>query len=947
MYVGRKQKRSGKLWLLILPALIFTILFFSPGQTAAQEEKTLRVGYYQSKEFQEGMTDDDPKSGYAYEYLQKVAAYTGWKYQYVYGDWDELYQKLLRGEIDLMAGISYSRERAAQVRYPDYAMLNETFYIYKDSDDTSMKCGVFSSYAGKRIGTDASNAKMNVLLERWAAENRVKLTTVSYDSIADCARDFNEKRIDAFVSAENIVSSYTGITPVEKIGREPYYLCVAKDNPELLDELNMALSVMEEQDALYLDELKSRYSTESSVSVFLSRQEREWMEHHDTLTVGYLDQYLPYCDTDEDGNVTGMLSDLMPDLLAALPGNYRPDVRFVAYEDQKTMQDALKNGEADVIFPVSGEVWYAEQGAYQQSSNVVTSRVDLVYRELYTEKTVARIAVNENNQLQYYYTIMNFPDAEIVLCDGSEKCVEAVKTGQAGSTVVSAFRAHYLVGKEKQLLISPLAKAENCCFGVTFGNTALLRLLNHGLSILGDSYGLDHTYKYSAQMKAYTLSDFIEDHAVAFASGMLLLLIGVVLFFLNREKQQMKLAEKEARQKQQLEEALSAAEEAGRARTVFLRNMSHDIRTPMNAIIGFTNLAAKAGQDQKKVQEYLLKILVSGNYLLAIVNDVLEISRIESGKTHLNEAPCSISEVVDETAVIIREQVLEKKQNFMIDITQVKHDGVICDKLRIREILVNLLGNAVKYTPDGGKISLQVQEKEDPVDGYACYETRVADTGCGMSPEFLTKVFEPFAREQNSTVSGIQGTGLGLSITRHFVDLMGGTIDIRSEEGKGTEVIILLKHRLAEVAKPKEQTAAGLEQKPESFAGMRILLAEDNELNQEIASAILEDAGFVTEQAENGKEAVERVSAAEAGYYDAVLMDLQMPVMDGYEAARQIRALADPAKANIPIIAVSANAFEEDRKASIAAGMNAHIAKPIDVKLLMEILTKYLRPELD
>lgn len=939
-----REKIRNK-WIRIVGLCLFCWLFLVPVSmhTYAQDEKTVRVGYYFSDGFQEGMAEDQPKSGYGYEYLQKVAAYTGWKYEYVYGSWGELFQKLLDGDIDLMAAVSKSAEREQRIGFPDYEMLSETYYIYKDVDDGSMRSGEIASYQGKRIGTEEKDAKMNDWLNRWIEETGAQITVFPYQSIEACAQDFNDKKIDAFVSAENVVSSYSGITPVEKIGREPYYLAVTKNRPELLNALNMALSVMEEQDALYLDELRSHYSTESSVAVFLSRQEQDWMDTHDTVIVGYLDHYLPYCDTGEDGKVTGMLSDLIPELFASLPGKYDPKVIYRAYENQQAMQESLKTGETDLIFPVSGEAWYAEQDSYQQSSNVVTSRVDLVYKEPYTEKTLASIAVNEDNQLQYHYTVMNFPESELVLCKGSDGCVEAVKQGRAGCTVISAFRVHYLMGKEKQLNISPLAQVEHRCFGVAFGNTALLRLLNHGLSILGDGYGLEHTYRYSAQMRVYTLSDYIEDHALAFTIGLFVVLLCVVLFFLKRESRQQQIAQKEAQQKQALEIALSAAEEAGRARTVFLRNMSHDIRTPMNAILGFANLAVKALGDQKKVQEYLLKILVSGNHLLAIVNDVLEISRIESGKTHLNEAACSLAEIVSETEVIIREQALEKKQKFVIDISRVRDEYLICDKLRMREILVNLLGNAVKFTQEAGSISLQIIQKPESEPGYGCYEIRIKDNGCGMNPSFLETVFEPFAREQNSTVSGVQGTGLGLSITKHFVDLMGGTIEIQSKEQVGTEVIITLHQELAQKEElPECETKQEEPEVVADFHGNRLLLVEDNELNREIACAILEDAGFLVEEAENGKEALDRVQESTAGYYDAVLMDLQMPVMDGYEAAKQIRLLPDPALHNIPIIAVSANAFEEDKKASLEAGMNAHIAKPINVKELMRVLTEYI-----
>ena len=370
--------------------------------------------------------------------------------------------------------------------------------------------------------------------------------------------------------------------------------------------------------------------------------------------------------------------------------------------------------------------------------------------------------------------------------------------------------------------------------------------------------------------------------------------------------------------------------------------MSHDIRTPMNAVVGFTNLAIQAGDDKEKVQDYLAKIQVSSNHLLGIVNEVLEISRIESGQTKLDETVCSIADIVNETSVIIGDQALEKNQKFTTDISHVQNLYVYCDKLRVKEILVNLLGNSVKYTQIGGQISLCILELPCEQKGYGNYEIHVKDNGCGMSKEFLKKAFLPFERQSTSTVSGVQGTGLGMTIIKGFVDLMGGTIQIQSEENKGTEVIVKLCHKLAEaptdIISPVKQ-----EYSTESFKGKRILLAEDNVLNREIAVAILEDTGFLVETAENGAVAVEKVRSALAGYYAAVLMDIQMPVMDGYAATRAIRKLEDAGKAMVPVIAVSANAFDEDMEASRAAGMNGHLAKPIVAADLLETLGQIIK----
>lgn len=886
------------------------------------------------------MDDRSPKSGYSYEYLQKLASYTGWKYEYVYGEWDELFEKLKDGEIDLMAGVAYSEDRVDQIGYPDSEMLNETFYIYKDTDDSSMQCGDIASYSGKKIGTLKGDQRMTAALEQWKARHRADIEIEYYSDFTECARVFNEQQIDGFVSADNVVSSYSGITPVEKIGKQLFYLCTAKEREDLLSELNMAMSIMNERDAVEVDELRNKYYTETTVSVFLSQQEQQWMKEHAQITVGYLADYLPYCDKAEDGSATGLVSDIVPDLFDALSGDYDPEIIYRCFDDQQEMLDCLKNGEVDFVMPVSDGKWYAEQEEFVQSSAVVAFPIALVYREPYDNEVTSRIAVNQNNLRQYWYTLANYPDAEIVMYDGIEACIDAVNSGEADSTLLSALRVSQLLNGEKKLNIITLSDSEKLCFGVAAGNKALLQILNHGLSILGESYGLNHTYRYLDTVVTYTLTDVIQDHVWLFIGLPTVLLILIVTYFIHREQEQKKAAQHELKQKELLEKALCAAKQASVAKKVFLQNMSHDIRTPMNAVLGFTNLAIQAGGDTEKTQDYLSKIKISGNHLLGIVNEVLEISRIESGQTKLDESVWSIADIVKETDIIIRDQALAKKQEFSIDIWQVQDMYIYCDKLRVKEILVNLLGNAVKYTQTGGSISLRIIQKPCEKENFGNYEIHVKDNGCGMSEEFLQKIFEPFERQANSTISGIQGTGLGMTIIKGFVDAMGGTIDIKSEENKGTEIIVRLCQRIAEAPEKSEEQKT-ISCSPELFAGKRVLLVEDNSMNREIATAILEEAGFKVDTAENGAIAVEKVTYYPEGFYDVILMDIQMPVMDGYTATRKIRSLENKAIAKIPIIAVSANAFDEDRQTSLEAGMNGHLAKPIVVDELLEVLGGY------
>ena len=939
MLTGNLQikKLSHYFLITILWCLCVGVLAFFSVDVSAQSAETVKVGYYFSNNFQEGMDDRAPKSGYSYEYLQKLASYTGWKYEYVYGEWDELFEKLKDGEIDLMAGVAYSEDRVDQIGYPDSEMLNETFYIYKDTDDSSMQCGDIASYSGKKIGTFKGDQRMTAALEQWKARHRADIEIEYYSDLTECARVFNEQQIDGFVSADNVVSSYSGITPVEKIGKQLFYLCTAKEREDLLSELNMAMSIMNEQDAVEVDELRNKYYTETTVSVFLSQQEQQWMKEHAQITVGYLADYLPYCDKAEDGSATGLVSDIVPDLFDALSGDYDPEIIYRCFDDQQEMLDCLKNGEVDFVMPVSDGKWYAEQEEFVQSSAVVAFPIALVYREPYDNEVTSRIAVNQNNLRQYWYTLANYPDAEIVMYDGIEACIDAVNSGEADSTLLSALRVSQLLNGEKKLNIITLSDSEKLCFGVAAGNKALLQILNHGLSILGESYGLNHTYRYLDTVVTYTLTDVIQDHVWLFIGLLTVLLILIVTYFIHREQEQKKAAQHELKQKELLEKALCAAKQASVAKKVFLQNMSHDIRTPMNAVLGFTNLAIQAGGDTEKTQDYLSKIKISGNHLLGIVNEVLEISRIESGQTKLDESVWSIADIVRETDIIIRDQALAKKQEFSIDIWQVQDMYIYCDKLRVKEILVNLLGNAVKYTQTGGSISLRIIQKPCEKENFGNYEIHVKDNGCGMSEEFRQKIFEPFERQANSTISGIQGTGLGMTIIKGFVDAMGGTIDIKSEENKGTEIIVRLCQRIAEAPEKSEEQKT-ISCSPEFFAGKRVLLVEDNSMNREIATAILEEAGFKVDTAENGAIAVEKVTYYPEGFYDVILMDIQMPVMDGYTATRKIRSLENKAIAKIPIIAVSANAFDEDRQTSLEAGMNGHLAKPIVVDELLEVL---------
>ena len=956
-------KKCRNIWgILGLACLALMINFISlPYVVAASDEaeQIVQVGYYQRKDFQEGTSDGTPKSGYAYEYLQQIASYTGWNYEYIYGDWDELYRKLEAGEIDLMAGVAYSDEREKQISYPDYDMLKETFYIYKDSDDSSIISGNFDSYAGKKIGT-VNEKRMTSCIEKWVSENNVDIEICYYKDINDCAEDFNNGNLDGYVSADNIVSSYTGITPVEMIGKEPYYLAVSKDRDDLLEKLNETLSVIQEQNAFYLDDLRNKYATESSVNIFLSRQEQEWMEEHPKITVGYLNNYLPYSDTDAKGEVSGLIADVVPDIICALPGKYRPGITYQGFENQQEMLESLKNGEVDFVFPVGGETWYAEQQEYRHSSPVVTSSMELVYGDKTDRDSIRKIAVNKDNMLQYYYTIASFPDAEILKYDTIEDCIRAVRKGKADGTVINALRVFQLVHSQNGLSMSPMQNTDDRCFGVAKDNSSLLQLLNHGLSILGKDYGMNHAYQYMGDLVSYTITDFVEDHIPLAATVLILVLAGSVIFVIKRYQKMRESAEREKEQKILLEDALNKAREASEAKTVFLRNMSHDIRTPLNGIIGIIDINNKC-QDEKLIRENRQKAKTSAYHLLDLVNNVLEMSRLENEVSNGNTTEFipdygAASETTQEAVDL--EQLIRDVMDIMsvqavsagLTLThetegeyQEHWPNVIGNPVHIREIFLNIVGNAVKYNKDNGSIDWR-DELIEAEEGGVVYKCMISDTGIGMEKEYLEHIFEPFSQEHTDARTVYQGTGLGMPIVKTLVDRMGGTIEIESEVGTGSCVYITLPFKATEnFQEIPEAEKAG----EPSLTGKRILLVEDNDLNLEIAQFILEDAGAEVITARDGKQAVDTYMAKPSGTYDAVLMDIMMPVMNGNEAARRIRMSGWADAQRIPIIAVTACVSEENRTASSDAGINGYITKPLDAEKLISMLVELFRNKTD
>ncbi|MBR4343391.1 MAG: transporter substrate-binding domain-containing protein [Lachnospiraceae bacterium] len=946
---GRKTINNRIIAVVI--CLLLAAVFVMPERAWAQDHKEIvRVGYYENEVFQEGAKEGSVKTGYSYEYYLKLSEYTGWKYEYVYGSFGELYQMLLDGEVDLLAGLAYKEDRKDIIGYPALAMGSESYNLVKHDHDTEITADP-STLNGKKIGV--LNSAMVDVLNRYLSDHGIKSEVITFDDYEKLFLKFDSGELDILAAEGDGAYGRSNAEVLFSFGGSDYFLCTNRNKPELLSELNSAQSLLAAEEPNYLSNLKTKYYPISVSSRAFSATEKEWILTHDTLKIGYLENYLPYSDTDENGNVTGIIKDLVPEILREL-GMKNASVSYHGYKSYDDMIADMSAETIDTAFPVGGGLYYSEENGMYQSSPVISAATEIVYKGEYSESTVKSFAVNKNNKMQLYFLSTVYPEAEIVFCSSIDECLEEVMDGKVGATTLNGMRANDLLknSKYRELSHRNIGKSDDRCFGVEIGNEGLLKLLNRGISVIGSDYVQNLAYRYTDELYSYSFFDVVKDHMGVFV-GIGAVIIGIVLFFLARDsrRKRKEIAEKEkaraeleetnrelADSRKALSEALEEAEQGSRAKTVFLNNMSHDIRTPMNAIIGFTGLASSHLDDKEQVKDYLDKITVSSQHLLELINDVLDMSRIESGKVTIDMAPVYLPGLLDDLKTIIQSNISSKGLEFTVNTEGVVHENVITDKLRLNRVLLNILSNSIKFTPDGGKISFSVSEKQLPDNDLAGFEFKVKDNGIGISKEFQKSIFEPFTREKTSTVSGIQGTGLGMAITKNIVDLMGGTIEVKSEEGKGSEFIVYIPCKLAETAASSEQNGNEVH----DFSGKRVLLAEDNDMNQLIANAILTELGFEVDIAINGKEAVDKIESNTSGYYDIVLMDIQMPVMDGYEATKAIRALGDKKKAEIPIVSVTANAFEEDKQMALKSGMNDHLAKPYDIPQITKTLAELL-----
>ena len=1065
----------------VMLSLLLLLSAVLPVKAAAEtaSAKVVRVGSFEDTF--NYVNEKGARKGYGYELLETLSGYAGWQFEYVTCDWSDCFEKLKNGEIDIIGGISYTEDRTQEMLFSDEPMGVEKYYLYADLSRADISASDFKTLNGKKIGV-LMGTEPEVMLAEWEEKYGLKTEHVNISNNEDVKQKLANHEIDCFVSLEESFWAERGISTITRVGESGIYYAINKNRPDIKEELDDAMRALDEAVPFYTADLYKRYFSMDYTPI-LTGEEKAWLRKHGAIRMGFLASDSGVSTFDPaTGEFTGVITDYIQ-FAADCLGNQELEFQLVGYDSKEAELDALKSGEIDMIFHCDQNPNLAEEYHFACTNTTWTSNLMAVTnKQHFNENNVNRIAVPQNKLSLKKYLAFYYPQWEIVDCDTQEDAARLVKDGQA-DCFVTGISSENKYSKKYSFYSVPLVNPVRSCFAVNSGNRSLLSILNKTIKAMPVNMLAGALAMYKSSARKVTLSDFIKDNffkVMLISSIAVAVVLLTILMLLQKARKAEAAARKAASDTQELnaklQVAVEKAESANRAKSTFLSNMSHDIRTPMNAIIGFTTLALSNIDDTDRVKDYLGKTLASSNHLLSLINDVLDMSRIESGKIHLEEVEVNLSDVLHDLKTIVSGQIFAKQLELYMDVMDVTDEDVYCDKTRLNQILLNLLSNAIKFTPAGGTVSVRVRQLAGKVRGCGQYEFRIKDNGIGMSQEFAKKIFEPFERERTSTVSRIQGTGLGMAITKNIVDMMGGTIEVQTAQGKGTEftvcvpmraqteqrpvekiteleglkalvvdddfntcdsvtkmlvkvgmraewtlsgkeavlrarqsiemsdvyhayiidwrlpdmngievtrqirslhddtpIIILTAYDWSDIeveakaagvtafcAKPmfmsdlRETLMSALGQKPADavqrllpeknadFKGKHILLVEDNELNREIAQEILREYGFLVDSAENGAVAVEKVSTAAPGSYDLVLMDVQMPIMDGYTATRQIRALDDPARAKLPILAMTANAFDEDRRNALESGMNGFLSKPIVIDDLVQELRKIL-----
>jgi len=916
-------------------SLLFTVLCIGAFNTYAEESdgtackdaeaQIIRVAFPEVRNFSE--TDSDGShTGLVVDYLNEISKYTNWRYEYVEGDSSELLEQLSNGEVDLMGGMFYDENLKTLYDYPEYNMSYNYGVLFALQDNKNVREGDLSSLNGKTIGVYVKAADKIERLQQYLEFNKIDCNYKYYkpeDLVNDSLYCYLERgEVDLLLG--NDLEADGTFRIITEFPAQPYYFATTKGNKEVLEGLNHALGKIADNIPDFNEKHSSQFAVQESTQILLTQEEKEYVANTGSVKVAVIPDFHPFfCIGSEDSH-----DGIIPTVLKEVEKSSGLTFTYVFADNYHEMMELVKEGKADF----AGCYYDSETLALEQglALTVPYSSIDniLVKNKFATYPSEGLTAVVLKGRRLPGSIVAD----QVVYCDTTEEGLRMVGEQDADYMYgLSTYLDHQI--QNLHFTDISVVTLNGLSSEISFAlprpvPTELLSILNKTIGSLTSKQLGDIVNQnlISAANNEVTLKSLIysKPEQVIAISVVVLTLLSVFLYMGARYKVKNAVMAAE----------LQRAEAENEAKSVFLSRMSHEIRTPMNAIVGLSELAARQEETPPEIKEYLIKIQAASGYLLALINDILDMSRIENGKMILTPEKFCMSVLLEEIQSIIQAQASSKNIICSFD-RRIIHDCLIADSIRLKQVLVNLASNAVKFTPGGGKVEILVHELSDN-GSAALYQFCVKDNGVGIALENQERIFDAF-EQAGTSFSKSMGTGLGLPISKSIIEKMGDTIRLKSSLGEGTEFSFKLELKIYEGDSPVVQNTEKCE-RTYNFDGVRILLAEDNLLNAEIATELLAAQGAVVETAENGQAAFNRFSENRAGYYQLILMDLQMPVKNGLEATRDIRSSAHPDAKRIPIVAMTANSFKEDREAAENAGMNGFVSKPIDIQYLYQVM---------
>ena len=893
---------------IIFCTIICFIVLSVPTFAKENSDNVIRVGSFE--ETYNTVNEKGERSGYGYEYLQDIAGYAGWTYKYITSDWKNCFTQLENGEIDILGDISYTDERAENMLFSDMPMGEEKYYIYTDASNMDLTAGNLDSFEGKNIGVSKDNIMEDVLNE-WESKYGLHTKHINVSTTTEIMDKLSKHEIDCFVSVEESRWEESDISPLTSIGETEIYFAINPERPDIKEALDSAMRRIKDDNPFYTDDLYRRYLSAQSSS-FLSKEESEWIGQHGAIRIGYLNQDGGISSVDPStGKLKGVITDYV-DLAENCLQGQTLEFELNGYETRSELLQALQD---------------------ENKENIV--------------------AVEKDDFALKAYLSYNYPQWKVVEYETSDAAVKAMQKGETDCIVSnSGTVSDYL--KNNKLHSVFLTKEADVPFAILQGEPVLLSILNKTLTSMPTTQFSGAVVSYNASLRKVTAKDFIQDNllTVSLIAGIsFFVVLCIILDSLKKSKRAEEKSKKSAEQalklnqeleekQQELQNALVEAQSANKAKTSFLNNMSHDIRTPINGIIGMLTILEKSGNDAERAKDCMNKIHESSKLLLSLINDVLDMAKLESDTVVFGDESINLDQVCQEITESLSFQAEEKGLHVIGEHDDYSGIYVWSNAVHLKKILMNLFTNSMKYNKVNGFIYMSMRTIERLEDHMTC-EFKIKDNGIGMSEEFIkNELFTPFVQADNSPRSDYNGTGLGMPIVKQLVEKMGGTITVESKLGEGSCFTVILPFKIDTNARPEEK-----EDFDADISDIRVLLVEDNELNVEIAEFMLTENGAKVETVNNGLEAVQHFEASEPGTYDVILMDIMMPVMDGLTAARTIRDLERQDAKIIPIIAMTANAFREDAEKCMEAGMNAHLAKPLDAEKIKQTISEELRKQ--